>query len=284
MKLKLANLILIISIFSLSLFAQSEQIEWQKDFKKAVAQAKETGRPLLLDFTAVWCEPCKAMDAEFWVLPKVIQAVKPFIAVKIDIDSEIGLANKYKANSIPLVVFTDPLGNVVTSSNGFSTNNVNQLNRILELMPKDFSSLKKQYEAIEKNKNDYVSLLQIADAYRSGKMFTLSNDFYKKALKTKEIQNNTDEKERAMANLGINEFNSGFYNEAIENLEDYIKSFPQGLYIEISYYFLTVSNHKMGKKKNAIKYLDLLKQNFPTSKYIPTAEKAIEESKNKKEK
>jgi thiol:disulfide interchange protein len=121
MKLKLIIAITITLFLSSPLFAQGEAIKWQKDYKKAVAEARESGRPLLLDFTAVWCKPCKMMDEQFWVLPDVINAVKPFIAVKVDFDDQRGLAEKYKVSAIPFVVFTDPLGNMVTFRRGFSS-------------------------------------------------------------------------------------------------------------------------------------------------------------------
>ncbi len=62
--------------------AQGKQIVWEKDYKKAQTAARESGRPLLLDFTAEWCKPCKAMDETFWVRADVVEAMKPFIAIK----------------------------------------------------------------------------------------------------------------------------------------------------------------------------------------------------------
>ena len=62
---KFLTAILAVFLLALTVSAQAEQIVWEKDFKKAQALALETGRPLLLDFTAPWCKPCKMMDESF---------------------------------------------------------------------------------------------------------------------------------------------------------------------------------------------------------------------------
>jgi tetratricopeptide (TPR) repeat protein len=224
------------------------------------------------------------MDEQYWVLPDVVNAVKPFIAVKIDYDDQKSLVEKYNVSAIPFVVFTDPLGNMVTFRRGFSGKNTKQLNAIFDEMPKDFSLLKKYYEAVETNKNDGKSWMQIADAYRGAKMLYLSNTFYLKALKTKEIQADVVQKERIMAIMGLNASNYDSHKDAVEYFEDYLKTFPNGTNREGIYYLLVLSNLKIDKQKNAIKFLELLKKDFADSKYISLAETAIQAAKNKKDK
>ncbi len=270
-------------LFSLTVLAQTEQIVWGKDYKKARATARESGRPLLLDFTAPWCKPCKAMDERFWVLPEVIKMTKPFVAVKIDFDNEKGLVGKYNVSAIPYVIFADPLGNLITFRRGFGEKNAGELNQILKEMPKDFSALKKFYEAVELKKNDGLALLQIADSYRASKMLTLSNDFYEKALKTPEIQGDAEKRERIAATLGLNAYTVKDYRQANKYLEDYLKDFPAGKYPEVSFAVLAIGNANLDKMKIADKYLELLKTEFPASKNTVAAVKAVEEAKNKRD-
>lgn len=282
MKTLTATFMILLATFAA--LAQEEQIAWEKDFKKAQAAARETGKPLMLDFTAVWCKPCKMMDEQFWVRADVVEATKPFIAVKIDFDSAKGLVNKYNVSAIPFVVFTDPLGNLITFRRGFGSKNVRELNQIFDEMPKDFSALKKYYEAVELKKDDGLALLKIADSYRKSKMLSLSNDFYKKALKTKEIQTDAEQKEHVMAALGVNSYTLKDYPQAISYLEDYLKEFPASKNKEIGFSLLAISNAKRAKLKDANKYFELLKTEFPASKNIPVVVKAIEDAKNKPEK
>lgn len=59
--------------------------------------------PLAVDFFAEWCGPCK-------MLSPVIESLAPEFAgkldiVKVDIDAEQELAQKYGVTSIPTIVF-----------------------------------------------------------------------------------------------------------------------------------------------------------------------------------
>ena len=83
----------------------------QENFQDEVMNSD---KPVLLDFWAPWCGPCKL------VLPLVeeIAEENPDIKVgKINVDEEMALAKQFRVMSIPtLVVIKD--GQVVTRSTG----------------------------------------------------------------------------------------------------------------------------------------------------------------------
>jgi len=274
----------ILVAFAIGAAAQTESIVWETDFKKAQQAARETGRPLLLDFTAEWCKPCKTMDREFWVREDVIRAVKPFVAVKVDFDSEKGLVGKYKVSAIPFVIFTDPLGNTITFRRGFSKKNADELNTIFNEMPKDFSPMLKYYDALDLKKDDGIALFQVANAYRGAKMLQLSNEFYKKAFKTPEIQADAEKKTNVFLSLGVNYLNLGDYTQALEVMEDFLKTNPTGEPRETALYFLTLGSAYKKKLKDAEKYLRAMQTEFPGSKNIQTAAAAIENVKSQSKK
>ncbi|MBC7796030.1 MAG: thioredoxin family protein [Pyrinomonadaceae bacterium] len=264
--------------------AQENQIEWLTDFKQAQAVARETGHPLMLDFSAAWCKPCQEMDKTFWVSPEVVKAAKSFVAVKINFDKEKALASKYSISAIPNVIFTDPLGNMVTSRQGFSSKNVKELNQIFELMPKDFSPVKQAYSALDVKQNDGDALIQVADFYSKSKMLILANDFYKRASKTDKIKSDPAKQEVVVYAMGANYYNSNANAEAVNYLNDYVKKFPSGKSREIALAMLSVSYAELKKFKDAERNLELLKKEFPSSKNIQPVISATENAKKKSDK
>lgn len=83
----------------------------QENFVSEVLNAKE---PVLVDFWATWCGPCRMMAP---ILDKVAQAHPEIRVGKINVDEEPDLAAKFQVMSIPtLVLFRD--GKAVSTSVG----------------------------------------------------------------------------------------------------------------------------------------------------------------------
>ena len=57
---------------------------------------------VIVDFFATWCGPCKMLSP---VLEEVAEAKKDEITIiKVDVDDEVELANKYHISSIPTIL------------------------------------------------------------------------------------------------------------------------------------------------------------------------------------
>lgn len=73
--------------------------------------------PVMVDFFASWCGPCKMMGP---VIDKISEEAEGFKVGKIDIDQQPELAAKYGIMSIPtVIVFTN--GEPVNISMGLKT-------------------------------------------------------------------------------------------------------------------------------------------------------------------
>ena len=74
-------------------------------------------KPVLVDFNADWCGPCKMLKP---MLEEIAAYDNKHKFVSINIDNEAELAEKYEVSSIPcLVVFKD--GKEITRSIGLKT-------------------------------------------------------------------------------------------------------------------------------------------------------------------
>lgn len=81
------------------------------DFDKEVLQSDV---PVLVDFWATWCMPCKMLAP---VIEELAAEAKGYKVGKVDVDQEPELARKYRVMSIPTVlVFKN--GEVAASSVG----------------------------------------------------------------------------------------------------------------------------------------------------------------------
>lgn len=77
-------------------------------------QIINSSKPVLVDFYADWCVPCKQMPP---VLKKVKEELGQVKIVKVDVDKNPFIASRYKINNIPtLMIFKE--GKPVWSGEG----------------------------------------------------------------------------------------------------------------------------------------------------------------------
>lgn len=86
------------------------QIPWEAYAQKPLDAAKREGRPVMIWFTAAWCEPCRRLERKVFSKEPVVEAARRFVAVKADMtDSQseeaIQLAEKFHIRGYPTVIF-----------------------------------------------------------------------------------------------------------------------------------------------------------------------------------
>ena len=96
---------------------QGPGVTWQPYSDPLLSEAKILNKPVIIDFYADWCSPCRELeDVTFHDAEIVKQAGQDFIMVKIDLTRRGNpvhkqLLKEYKVKGVPTVVFIDRQGN-----------------------------------------------------------------------------------------------------------------------------------------------------------------------------
>lgn len=254
--------------------AYGQQIEWFNDLDRAQQIARQTGMPILYDFTATWCGPCRRMDREFWPRAEVVELSKQFVCVKVNFDTEKAFAAKYGIKAIPNVVFTDPWGRGLAGQKGFGSGTTAEILDKIKFLPKDFSGLKDAGNALETDDKNLDALHQFASFYQERKFFWLGNSFYERLLY---LESDPSKRESILLNLGFNHIRMGEPGDAIARFESLQKEYPKSAQNDLYLHGLVVANVKKKQQRVANKFLSELKLKFPSSVYIQHAETSIAE-------
>lgn len=94
--------------------APASTIAWRSDLDPALAEARRTGRSVLVDVSASWCPPCIVMQHEVWPDPTIEWAVADsYVPVFVDVDRQAAVSDRFGIESIPTILVLDGRGQVV---------------------------------------------------------------------------------------------------------------------------------------------------------------------------
>lgn len=86
---------------------------------QALASARASGKPVMIDFFAEWCAACKELDRATYVAPKVVSEAQRFVRIKVDgtngQDALDALYQRFGIEGLPTVAFVSSGGEILAN-------------------------------------------------------------------------------------------------------------------------------------------------------------------------
>ena len=92
---------------------------WSTNLAEMLKTAREKKQPVLLDFSATWCGPCKRMEQTTLQDQAVLQQLDRFAKVSIDLDENHALAQQHRVEAVPTFLILSADGEEVLRGTGY---------------------------------------------------------------------------------------------------------------------------------------------------------------------
>ena len=249
----------------------SSEIGWKKGYDTATAEAKSSGKLIMIDFFTDWCGWCKKLDADTYPAAEVVKESENFIPIKLNAEKDadgIRLAKKFKVDGYPTVLFIDADEKLAYKIVGYAP-------------PKDFAASmakaasirqdRAKYEAaLKSNPNDFDALLGMAGIDAATGDPTAAAELVDKAASAADAAN------KGKLLTAYNAVGDGFQNsgQVAKAIPYFTKAIDAAFPDQTAYARISIAEcyAQAGTPKLAIPFLqDLLKAGVGPKEYLDQA-------------
>jgi thiol-disulfide isomerase/thioredoxin len=205
--------------------AETAGIQWFRNVKQGIEAARRSNKPLLIDFWADWCAPCKMMDTVVYTDPAVIDAVsRRVVAVRIHFDLQPDVARQFGVEALPNLLFADSLGTVLLRQRGLM--NAPMLTDVLHALPENMAEINNLDEKARQRRTDPEALVELGERLRALGLYEASAEFLARAVQGDVSKRSPELRQAAMLALGLDYVDLLDGRRAVPVLERWVKEFP----------------------------------------------------------
>ena len=201
-------------------------VAWRKDFKAALREARTTGKPVMVDFWAKWCEWCHKLDATTYRDEKVVALLREFIPVKVDTEGSLGereVSARHGVETLPTIAFLSSGGRLFIRHASFE--GPETFPALLEDARRLASEVSGWEAALARDRDDAAALSALGVLLSEEKLFAESRDLLRRAARVDRSRPATERKRTRRA-LARAETEAGQRDEALRLLEEAIAITP----------------------------------------------------------
>lgn len=254
------------------------KITFETDFAAAKKLARESEKPMIIDFYTDWCKWCDSLDANTYTDSIVIGMSVDDIFVKINAEVDTTLAREFGISGYPTIVIAGPDGVEIDRMWGYfpPTDFYNQVQLYLqgkETLDDYLTRLKDEPENLE-----YLSM--VGEKYASRGKFDMAIEYYRK-IQNLDPDNSKNYGLTAMQSIYDTQGRAKNYDGAIETCKEIIQKFPTAKEADDAAAMIAYYTAKKGDNEQAVKIYREYLQNYPSGNNADWVRKRVADLEDK---
>jgi thioredoxin-like negative regulator of GroEL len=201
-------------------------IAWQTNLRTASAAARAVNKPMLIEFWAVWCPPCKVMDEQVYPNAAVKEAMSKVMPVRIDVDKQESVARQYDIASMPTLIVADSYGTELFRFTGNVS--AETMTELLKELPADITNINRLTQIVARDKDNAAALESLGRELKAAKLFRASNQYFERAMRVRARAGQESRRGEILIAMGQNQHELKQFREAGESFERYLREFSGG--------------------------------------------------------